>query len=183
MKRMCFMACLALLAAGCNNNTESKDAKPADAATTAAPAAKLDFPYTLKEPYKNWQPGDQQHALTVMKSLKGFETGDMAACMADFGDSVLVMFDGYRAKLSHDSLQKQFTAQRGGYSSIVITMSDWESVISADKKEEWVTLWYKQVETAKNGKVDSLSVVDDAKIENGKIVLLDEKIQHYPVKK
>jgi hypothetical protein len=62
-------------------------------------------------------------------------------------------------------------------------MNDWESVISADKKDEWVTLWYKQIQTDKKGKTDSLGVVDDAKIVNGKIVLLDEKIQHYPVAK
>ena len=184
MKRIFFYACLALAAAGCNNSAEDKTAKPAEAAgTTAAPAEKMEYPYTLSEPYKNWQPGDQKHAVMVMKSLKGFETGDMAACMAGFADSVELRFDGYRAKLSHDSLMKQFTAQRANYASMVITMGDWESVISSDKKEEWVTLWYKQVETGKNGKVDSMSVVDDAKIVNGKVVLLDEKIQHYPAKK
>ncbi len=118
-----------------------------------------------------------------MKSLKAFETGDIAACMNGFGDTVEVFFDGYRAKLSHDSLMKQFTAQRANFGSMVIKMNDWESVISSDKKEEWVTMWYKQIETDKNGKADSLAVVDDAKIVNGKIVLLDEKIQHYPAKK
>ncbi len=185
MKRLFLFACTALMAAGCNNSSDSKDTKTTDSAGKAAPAtaAKMDYPYTLDEPYKNWQPGDQQHAVTVMKSLKAFETGDIAACMAGFGDSVDVRFDGYRARLSHDSLMKQFTAQRANYASIVIKMGDWESVISEDKKEQWVTMWYKQVETDKKGKVDSMSVVDDAKIENGKIVLLDEKIQHYPAKK
>jgi hypothetical protein len=57
-------------------------------------------------------------------------------------------------------------------------MDDWESVISSDKKSEWVTLWYKQTVTDKKGHIDSMSVVDDAKIVNGKIVVLDEKIQH-----
>ena len=57
-------------------------------------------------------------------------------------------------------------------------MSDWESVIAADKSEEWVTLWYKQYQTDKKGVTDSLGVVDDCKIVNGKIVVLDEKIQH-----
>ena len=59
-------------------------------------------------------------------------------------------------------------------------MQDWISVISKDKKSEWVTLWYKEILTDKNGKSDSVNVVDDAKIENGKIVILDEKVQHFP---
>ncbi|MEI9958032.1 MAG: hypothetical protein WDM90_17405 [Ferruginibacter sp.] len=57
-------------------------------------------------------------------------------------------------------------------------MQDWESVISADKKEEWVTLWYKEYTTDKKGVVDSLGITNDAKIVNGKVVILDEKIQH-----
>jgi hypothetical protein len=183
MKRFFFFVCTAFAMAACNDNTTSAT-KPAETPGTATAAAeKLEYPYTLDRPYQNWQPGDQKHAVTVMKSLKGFETGDMAACIAGFGDSVELRFDNYQAKLSHDSLMKQFTAQRAGYAGLVIKMSDWESVISSDKKEEWVTMWYKQIETYKNGKTDSLAVVDDAKIVNGKIVLLDEKIQHYPAKK
>jgi hypothetical protein len=56
-------------------------------------------------------------------------------------------------------------------------------VISKDKKIEYVTMWYKQITTDKNGKTDSIAVVDDCKIVNGKIVELDEKIQHYAAKK
>jgi hypothetical protein len=59
----------------------------------------------------------------------------------------------------------------------------WESVISEDKKEECLTLWYKQVMTDKKGKTDSVSVTHDCKIEKGKIVLLHEKAQYYPAKK
>jgi hypothetical protein len=33
-----------------------------------------------------------------------------------------------------------------------------------------------------SGKVDSMSYLDDLKIENGKIVELDEKSRRYPVK-
>lgn len=62
-------------------------------------------------------------------------------------------------------------------------MNDYESVISKDKKDEWVTLWYKQITTDKKGKVDSISVVDDIKIENGKITVLDEKSRKFPVPK
>jgi hypothetical protein len=67
--------------------------------------------------------------------------------------------------------------------NVTVYMQDWESVISKDKQDEWVTLWYKQVWTDKKGKMDSMEVVNDAKIVNGKIVVLDEAIRHYPAKK
>ena len=53
-------------------------------------------------------------------------------------------------------------------------MGDWESVISKDKKEEWVTLWYSQTWEDMNGKTDSLAVIDDLRLKDGKIIRLDE---------
>ena len=119
----------------------------------------------------------------VMKSLKAYEDGDIASCVTAFGDSVTLRFDRFFARLSNDSLKKFFTASRANFTSTKVHMNDWESVISKDKKDEYVTLWYKEVSTDKKGKIDSVSVVDDLKIVNGKIVELDQKIQHFPTKK
>jgi len=184
MKKLLFIVCTALFAFGCNDKGSSTDANSSDTTKVAeTKAEKLNYPYTLDHPYKDWQPGDQKHAVTAMSALKGFETGDIAASMTGFGDSVEVKFDGFRQKFSHDSLASFFTAERAKYSSISVEMGDWESVISKDGKEEWVTMWYKQKQTDKKGKTDSLAVINDCKIVNGKIVELDEKIQHYPAKK
>jgi hypothetical protein len=142
-----------------------------------------EMPYTLDQPYQNWQTGNPQHAVTAMKALKAFETGDIASSVTYFGDSVELRMDNYYSKVSNDSLKKLFTAWRADNASISIKMGDWESVISADKKDEWVTMWYKEIKTDKKGKTDSLGTVDDCKIVNGKIVILDEKIQHLPAKK
>jgi len=187
MKKLLFISSIALLAISCNNN-DTKDAKTGDttkmADTKMADAKIPEMPFPLSHPYANWQTGDPQHAVTVMKGLKAFETGDINACMEAFGDSVRIGFDYYQAKLSKDSLKATLKMQRAMYGSIKVKMDDWESVISADKKIEWVTLWYKEYNTDKKGNVDSLDVIDDAKIKNGKIVVLDEKIQHLgPAKK
>jgi hypothetical protein len=183
MKHLIFICCMACMAA-CNN-AATTDTLKADSSTALATeaATKVEYPYTLKEPYANWQPGDQQHAVNVMKALQAFEKGDVPACMAYFADSVAMHFDYLDTKLSKDSLQKFFTAQRNGFASMEVTMSDWESVISENKKSEYVTLWYKEKWVDKKGKADSIRVVDDCKIVNGKIAELDEKIQHFPAAK
>lgn len=62
-------------------------------------------------------------------------------------------------------------------------MMDWEPVISEDKKEEWVTIWYRQIQTDQKGVTDSMNVINDAKFKNGKIVVLNEYIQHIAAKK
>ncbi|HNN69598.1 MAG TPA: hypothetical protein PKG89_00060, partial [Ferruginibacter sp.] len=92
-------------------------------------------------------------------------------------------FDNFYQKFSKDSLTKFFTEERAKYNSVKIYMGDWESVISKDGKTEYVTMWYKQITTDKMGKTDSIAVVDDCRIMNGKIVELDEKIQRIPAKK
>jgi hypothetical protein len=184
MKQLIFFSLLALCFVGCNDKSKTTDVSTSDTTKMAsAPSDDLVYPYTLEQPYQDWQPGDKNHAVTAMKSLKAFETGDIEGAMAGFGDSVEVKFDYYQAKMSHDSLRRFFTNERAKYSSMTIKMGDWESVISKDKKVEYVTMWYKQIWTEKNGKTDSLAVIDDAKMVNGKIVELDEKIQHYQAKK
>lgn len=55
-----------------------------------------------------------------------------------------------------------------------VKMDDWESVISKNKKEEWVTLWYRQKWEDMNGRKDSADIIDDLKLKDGKIVRLDE---------
>jgi hypothetical protein len=76
-----------------------------------------------------------------------------------------------------------FKAMRPTLSNLTITMYDYESVVSADKKDEWVTLWYKQAWKDEKGKADSLNIIDDCKMQNGKMIVLDEKIQHFATKK
>lgn len=184
MRKLFFIPLLGLFIISCNDKTDNASASSTDSAKTVSTSSgDIVYPYTPSEPYREWQPGDQQHVVTVMKSLKAFETGDTDAAAAAFGDTVDLRFDYLHARLSNDSLKKFFANERANYTSMTIKMSDWESVISKDKKTEYVTLWYRQIWTDKNGKTDSLAVIDDAKIVNGKIVELDEKIQHFPAKK
>ncbi|MEO6718733.1 MAG: hypothetical protein ABIN67_00160 [Ferruginibacter sp.] len=185
MKHLMILAFAALVVVSCNDKSATTTATtPADSVgTAAAPSETFDYAYTLDKPYRDWQPGDKKHAVAVMKSLKAFEDGDIATSVAAFGDTVDLRFDRFAARVSNDSLKKMFTADRAKIASMKVHMQDWESVISKDKKDEYVTLWYKEVSTDKKGKTDSIGVIDDLKIVNGKIVELDQKIQHYPAKK
>ena len=165
-------------------NTASTTKTNADSSTAAAPRTdeKMDYAYTIDHP-DNWETGDRKNTAIVLKGLKAYENGDIATCVATFGDSVKLEFDNYEATLSNDSLKAMFTRDRSKIKAMTIHMDDWESVISKDKKVEYVSLWYKQIWTDEKGKVDSLECMDDLRMKNGKIVGLNEKIRHYPTKK
>ncbi|HQW84079.1 MAG TPA: hypothetical protein PK987_06460 [Ferruginibacter sp.] len=180
MKSILILGCIAFFAISCNNNATEKSTAPVSDSTAAV---KYEYPYTLDKPYQDWQPGDQQNAVNVMKGLKAWENNNIAECVTYFGDSCDLQFDNFRAVLPHDSLANFFATGRAKITSIKVEMQDWESVISKDKKDQWVTLWYNQTITNKDGKTQMISVVNDAKIVNGKIVVLSENTQRIPDKK
>lgn len=183
MKQLIVVTCLAFAVASCNNDDKAKASSETTETKTAA-AADIKLPFTLVEPYRNWQiVENNDNVIVAMNSLKAFIEKDYTALAATLGDSLQIRLDGYSETLSRDSAIKMFAAQRSMYVDLAVTMHDYESVISADKKDEYVTLWYKQTWKDEKGKADSMNIVDDCKMKNGKMIVLDEKIQRYPAKK
>lgn len=178
MKKLWIYGCLLLLAAACKNQSA-----PA-AGTESSDASKpVDIPYTLEKPWMNWKTGDPNNAAIVMKMLKAWETGKLDECRSYFADSTVMIFDYYRAKLSQDSLKTFLERTQDNYATLKVRVDDYESVISDDKKEEWVSVWYKQSWTDKKGKADSISINDEARLKDGKIATFVEYGIHYPMPK
>lgn len=180
MKQLMVLCCLVFVMAACNNTAENKTTAEAGEAKAAS---EVSLPFPLSQPYRNWQTGSTENVVVAMSALKAFVDQDYTALAASLGDSIEIQLDYYHDKLSRDSAISIFKSVRPMYNDLTITMNDYESVISEDKKDEWVTIWYKQVWKDKDGKADSLNMINDCKIQNGKMIQLDEKIQHFPVKK
>jgi hypothetical protein len=179
MKKLLLIAAVAFIATRCNNETASTDTKASPDSSTA----KYDYAYLPENhPPDNWEAGSQENVVLALKTLKAFENKDIEGALAGFADSVRWSADLMDKKLSKDSLRAMFNQAYTELASVKVKMSDYEAVISKDKKHEWVTLWYTQINTDKKGKVDSMAYVDDLKIENGKITVLDEKGRRFPAK-
>jgi hypothetical protein len=58
---------------------------------------------------------------------------------------------------------------RDSLSKVQLTLYAWTSNHSVDKNEEWVNVWYKEIDTYKTGKVDSVDYEDDNLLKGGKI--------------
>lgn len=168
------LCCLLVIAGACKNATDTK--------STASDSTQPHYAYTIDKP-DNWDKGDPKNIEVSLNALKAFEENRIDDCAGYFADSVRWMSDYVDQNFSKDSLKAYLMMGRGSMASMKVKMEDFESVISKDKKDEYVTLWYKQYVTDKTGKTDSLGVINDLKLKNGKIVVLDEAIRHYPVKK
>lgn len=175
MKKLFLYAGVLLFAVACN---QKKCDEHSNAAAALSPDA---YPYTLKEPYKNWQTGDQQNAVTVLKMLKAWETKNLDECVTYFADTLEINLDYLHSVLPNDSIKSFLQGSYEAYpKDLKIHMQDWESVISADKSEEWVTVWYRQFWTDSKGVADSVDLINDAKIVKGKIASFSEYSLHLP---
>lgn len=176
MNKLIFIGCISIVSLGCKNQV-SESAK-----TETASTAPIVYAYTIENP-DNWDRGDQKNVELVLKSLKAWENGDIEGSLHYFADTINMADDYFIGeKISKDSLRAMFTYTRNNLKAYKVDMSDFESVISKDKKDEYVGLWYKEVWTDQSGKTDSVYRMDDVKLVNGKIVALDSKFRHYPKK-
>jgi hypothetical protein len=108
--------------------------------------------------------------LVVLNSYKYWETGDMSAFRSTIADSIEVMgASGFKYKGSADSFMKMFGLQRDSLSSVSITMDVWLKNHSVKDSMDFINVWYKEIDTYKNGKVDSAYYEDDNAMKDGKI--------------
>lgn len=179
MRNSLFMLSIVLFIAGCKDDKDTN----AKTASGSASGTKYDYAYT---PFDHdpvyWEQGDQQNLVNATKALKAFETGKVDESISYFADSLQFTADNVDMMIPRDTLKSWFEGTWQMTKSIKVEMDDYESVISKDKKKEYVTLWFKEVVTDKSGKVDSLAYVDDIGFKNGKIISMDEKTRHYPAK-
>lgn len=177
MKNLILYLGVVFLAIACNNKPATETPAAANAVTEG------DYPYTLKEPYKKWQTGSEQNTLIVLKILKAWENKKPEESASYFADTVDMTLDKFQEKMPKDSIVSFLKSGYVNYNNLKVTMQDWESVISEDKKDEWVTVWYKQSWVNAKGVADSVNCINDVKITNGKIVEFDEYLQHFPAAK
>ena len=167
---------IAAIACSCNNTTTTAKGGNSDTTiskTTPESGTVPDYPYKIEHP-DNWEVGSSANTMVVLKALKAWEENKMDESLAYFADSVVVKFDALDKKMSNDSLKAFLGAGRNSFKTVNERVSDWESVISKDKSEEWVTIWYTQSWEEKNGAKDSSAVINDLKLKNGKITRIDE---------
>lgn len=173
MKKLILFFVAALALSSCSNQGTASKETMKDSATVPASGTVMNYPYTIDHP-DNWEMGSTANTMVALSALKAFEMGNVAESMKYFGDSIHLQFDGLDKTMPADSVKAMFTSLRNGYKSMEVKMDDWESVISKNKKEEWVTLWYRQKWEDMNGRKDSADIIDDLKLKDGKIVRLDE---------
>lgn len=162
-----------VFALSCTENSSKDAAVESTNASMNNSSTKMNYPYTIEQP-DNWEVGSSANTMTALSGLKAWEEGRIDETIQYFADSVMVNFDGISKMMSNDSLRAFFNTGYNNFKNLKIKMNDWESVVSKDKNQEWVTLWYTQYNDSKQGGTDSIAILNDLQLKNGKIVRIDE---------
>jgi hypothetical protein len=138
---------------------------------TKSSESSIQLPYTATYTTDFTNHVSDSDLLTVLDSYKAWETGDVKALRATMGDSMYVRAaDGFKFAGLTDSLMKDWQTMRDSLSSVKITMDVWLKNHSLKDSNNFVNVWYKEIDTYKTGKVDSANYEDDNGIKNGKII-------------
>ena len=187
MKKLLFLLLPAALFFSCSDNKSTTEIASGDSVTTN----KMDndgddddvaLPYTMRGK-ADWKRASAGNAAIAMNTLRAYEMNDIEGMRQYLADTVEFFVDNWSFKGSRDSTIAMMTDHRRGTDSISINMHDYESVKSKSRNEEWVSLWYTETSKMKGGKLDSARVMDDIKIVNGKVAVIDSKMRRLMAKK
>jgi hypothetical protein len=182
MRKFLFLLIMPFSFLACKDSTPPPAPAPAAGNDSAVAAAPITMPYKAKYS-SNFVPGKQTDVLTALNSYKAWETNDMKALRATFWDSITMVFpDGTTVKGPSDSMVKEAGKFRDSLSKVSLTLIAWTSNHSVDKNEDWVNVWYTEVDHHKNGKVDSTDYEDDNLMKDGKIAYTGSHAIHFKKK-
>ena len=162
--KKCIFTFLALpvLLVACNSSQQTN----ADSST----ASSIQMPYQASYTTEFDNNVSDSDVLTVLNSYKYWETGDLNALRSTLADSIVVAgANGFKFSGPTDSLMKMWGIQRDSLSSVTITMDVWLKNHSVKDSLDFINVWYKEIDTYKNGKVDSAYYEDDNAMKDGKI--------------
>ena len=158
----------------CNSKNETQS----DAATAATTTSTVSLPYTASYSTDFNSNVPDSELLTVLNSYKYWEEGDMKGLRATMSDSIYAdMSSGAHYKGLSDSIIGIWGKYRDSLSSVKITMEVWLKNHSVKDSSNYINVWYKEIDTFKNGKVDSANYEDDNGMKDGKIIWLSSHKQ------
>jgi hypothetical protein len=180
MRKFLVIFLLPLCFAACTGNSSESAAATTNKDSVTAPSAPLPYTATYSS---DFLPGKATDVAVVLDNYKAWETNDMKAMRATYGDSVEIIFpSGTIISGTADSLIKLAAKYRDSLSKVELTLYAWTSNHSVDKNEDWVNVWYKEVDTYKTGKIDSVSYEDANRLKDGKIVWVSSHEQKFKKK-
>lgn len=162
MQKTILCIALATIFASCNN-----EKKETPDAVTSAPESKkeaVQLPYTPAYS-SSFEIGDAKATATILQgSWKDWETNKLDNMKSWIADTIEVLMSDNSFTKGIDSLSARWKRGRAGYSSVIDSIDAVIPVYSTDKKENWVLVWAREINTKLDGKKDTTAIMETWRI-------------------
>jgi hypothetical protein len=164
---LCLAATLVIVAC----NTDKKTDDVAGATKVDKPAVAL--PYTASYS-SSFEMGDPAHSATILQgSWKDWENNKMENMKSWIADTIVAFHSDNTMIRGADSLVAAWTRNRARYTAVIDTIQAVLPTYSTDKKENWVLVWAKEINTRADGHKDTAYIMETWRInKDGKADML-----------
>jgi len=172
-----FFLCLAAtsLMIACNNEKKTDEA----GLVTKPDIPAVALPYTASYS-SSFGPGNPEYSAMILQgSWKDWENNKLENMKSWVADTILVFHSDNDVVRGVDSLQARWIRNRSGYTSVIDTVHAVTAIYSADKKENWVLVWAKEINVDTKGKKDTVELMETWRInKDGKADMLLQYDRH-----
>jgi hypothetical protein len=169
MKKILLLLTGAALFVACNNEKKT-DAGNTDAKKDMAP---ITLAYTPAYS-SSFEMGNPAYATMIVQgSWKDWEKNTMDNMKSWVADTIVAFHSDNTMAKGVDSLMARWKRGRANYTSVIDSIDAVMPVYSTDKKENWVLVWAREINTDKKGKTDTSAVMETWRInKDGKADML-----------
>ena len=174
MKKIFSILALAAFTIGCNN------AKKESAATADAPAKPVvTLPYNAIYS-SSFEMGNPAYSAMILQgSWKDWENNTMSNMKSWNADTIVAFHSNNEMTIGADSLIARWTRGRAEYTTVIDSVHAVIPTYSTDKKENWVLVWAKEINTDTKGKIDTVELMETWRInKDGKADMLLQYDRH-----
>ena len=182
MKLQSLSAFVLCILASCNTATTSTDASKD---TAAAVSSNENISYAYTPMYSgDFEIGDSKYAQTVLELWKDYDNNTFDNHRDAFADSVTMEFpDGSSLSGTRDSIINATKAYRSSFATAVSSVDAIVTLKPKGKDETWVCVWGREVDTHKDGKMDSIYYNENWMFnKDGKIAYMEQLAKQPPKK-
>ena len=183
MKQLFFSTVIMCSLLACNTATTSADIK--DTTTAAATSSNENVSYSYPIQYaSDFTIGDSKYAQTVLELWKDYDNNTFDNHKDAFADSATMdLFNMSMINKPKDSIFNAVKAYRSSLKNAVSSVEVVTTLKPKRKDESWVCVWGKEIDTHKNGIVDSVYLNENWMFnKDGKVVYMSQ-YQSHPFKK
>jgi hypothetical protein len=176
MRNALFFLVLASFTA-CNSN---KEAKVESMSTKDSTAKAIKYP-----PVDNsikFEIADASITASMLEVYKGWEDNNLELMKKHMADTLMIVAgDGTVTYGRADTVFAHIKAYRDNYTSMKPEFHSFVPLKSLDRDDTWFLVWFKEYQTDKKGKTDTIELMENWKLnKEGKVTSMYQYMQYHP---